>query len=266
MVKNILIAALSFLLLFILASAKMGESQDHYFVVHYTTGSKWNKKLDFEKQPYSASHSKYLSALKKNGTIIFGMRYSDKGMLCIKAKDLNAAKQIINSDTAVIEELFKTDIQPADVFYDGCVVAEPDTAYRKVIGVGGIFFKTTNVKATNEWYYKNLGLIPNESGSLMEFRSATNPNVKGYLQWSPFNEKTKYFLPSEKQFMINYRVQNLEKLKMQLEANGVQILDKIESYEYGKFLHIMDLDGNKIELWEPVDTEFTRMYEGKTTK
>lgn len=266
MIKNIFIAALAFSLLFVLASAKITDSTSRYFIVHYTTGNKWNKKLDFEKQPYSGSHSKFLSSLKKNGTIIFGMRYSDKGMICIKAKDIASAKTIINADTAVMKELFKTDIQEADVFYDGCLIAEPDTAYKKATGIGGIFFKTSNVKATNEWYYKNLGLVPNESGSLIEFRSGADPNVKGYLQWSPFNEKTKYFLPSEKQFMINYRVQNLEKLKTQLENNGVQILDKIEVYEYGKFLHIMDLDGNKIELWEPVDTDFTRMYEGKTTK
>lgn len=265
MLKNILIAVLTFCLLFFLLSAKISETSN-YFIVHYTLGKNWNKKLDFPAQPYANSHSKFLSTLKKNGTVIFGMRYADKGMICIKAKDLQAAKTIINADTAVMKETFKTDIQEADVFYDGCVVAEPDKAYKKVIGVGGIFFKSTNVKTTNEWYYKNLGLVPNESGSLFESRSSSNPNQKVYLQWSPFNEKTKYFLPSEKQFMINYRVQNLEKLKTELEKNGVQILDKIDVYEYGKFLHIMDPDGNKIELWESVDTEFTRMYEGKTTK
>jgi predicted enzyme related to lactoylglutathione lyase len=265
MYKNILIAALTFCLLFFLVSAKITDSTD-YFVVHYTTGSKWNKKLDSAQQPFSAAHSRHLTALKKNGTIVFGMRYSDKGMICIKAKNIENAKSIINSDTAVFKQLFKTDIQEADVFYEGCIVAEEDTSYKKVTGVGGIFFKTADVKATNEWYYKNLGLVRNDYGTLFEFRTGENPNVKGYLQWSPFNEKTKYFQPSQKQFMINYRVKDLERLKKELETNGVQILDKIESYEYGKFLHIMDNDGNKIELWEPIDSDFTRMYEGKTTK
>ncbi len=137
---------------------------------------------------------------------------------------------------------------------------------KKVIGVGGIFFKSTDPKALNEWYGKNLGLVTNEYGSLFEFRSSDQPDQKGYLQWSPFGEKTTYFQPSEKDFMINYRVENLEELVTELKKNGVNVLDEIETYEYGKFVHIMDPDGNKIELWEPVDTVFTKMYEGMTTK
>jgi predicted enzyme related to lactoylglutathione lyase len=66
--------------------------------------------------------------------------------------------------------------------------------------------------------------------------------------------------------MINYRVENLEELVMELKENGVSVLDEIETYEYGKFVHIMDPEGNKIELWEPVDNVFTKMYNGKTTK
>lgn len=265
MIKNAIIGFLAFALLFILTSNKITEDSE-YFIVHYSLGKNWNKKLDFDKQLYSASHSKFLTILKKKGVVIFGMRYSDKGMICLKAKDLESAKLLVQTDTAVIKEIFKTDVQKADIFYDGCVNAQPDTAYKKVTGIGGIFFKAQNVKTLNEWYYKNLGLVPNESGSLFEFRKSSDPNEKGYLQWSPFNEKTKYFEPSQKQFMINYRVQNLEKLKTELEKNGVQVLDKIDVYEYGKFLHIMDPEGNKIELWETVDTDFTRMYEGKTTK
>jgi predicted enzyme related to lactoylglutathione lyase len=65
--------------------------------------------------------------------------------------------------------------------------------------------------------------------------------------------------------MINYRVQNIEELVKKLKANGVTILDEIESFDYGKFVHIMDAEGNKIELWEPVDRIFTEMG-GKTTK
>ena len=65
--------------------------------------------------------------------------------------------------------------------------------------------------------------------------------------------------------MINYRVQNIEGLVKKLQLNGVTVLDTIESYEYGKFVHIMDAEGNKIELWEPVDKVFTEMG-GETTK
>ena len=86
------------------------------------------------------------------------------------------------------------------------------------------------------------------------------------MQWSPFSEKTKYFEPSEKQFMINYRVENIEQLVKELKENGVKVLDEIETYEYGKFVHILDPENNKIELWETVDSVFTKLYEGQTTK
>ena len=79
-------------------------------------------------------------------------------------------------------------------------------------------------------------------------------------------QKTKYFEPSEKEFMINYRVENIERLVEDLKKAGVKVLDDIEVFEYGKFVHIMDPDGNKIELWEPIDSPSTEQYEGKTTK
>ncbi len=137
---------------------------------------------------------------------------------------------------------------------------------KKVTGIGGIFFKCKNPESMREWYNKNLGLVTNEYGSLFEFRMSDKPEEKGYLQWSPFEKKTTYFKPSEKEFMINYRVENLEELVEEMRAAGVEILDEIETYEYGKFVHILDPENNKIELWEPVDTVFTKMYDGKTTK
>jgi predicted enzyme related to lactoylglutathione lyase len=135
----------------------------------------------------------------------------------------------------------------------------------RVTGIGGIFFKTADPKKTKEWYSKNLGLKTDEYGTLFEFRKA-DTDEKAYLQWSPFSEKTKYFEPSQKEFMINYRVENMEALVEELKANGVTVLDSIETFEYGKFVHILDLENNKIELWEPVDAEFTKTHEGKTTK
>ena len=139
-------------------------------------------------------------------------------------------------------------------------------SYGKVTGIGGIFFKCKDPEKMKDWYSKNLGLRTNEYGSMFEFRLADNPDKKGYLQWSPFSEKTKYFEPSQKDFMINYRVENLEKLVEELKAAGVTVTDKIETYDYGKFVHIMDPEGNKIELWEPVDEVFTKENEDKTTK
>ena len=86
----------------------------------------------------------------------------------------------------------------------------------------------------------------------------------GFTQWSPFPENTEYIKPSEKDFMINYRVADIEKLVAELKKEGVEILDEIETYDYGKFVHIMDIEGNKIELWEPVDTEYDKIVEART--
>jgi predicted enzyme related to lactoylglutathione lyase len=135
----------------------------------------------------------------------------------------------------------------------------------KVTGIGGIFFGSTNPKDTREWYGKNLGLAISDDGSPFEFRNANRPNEINYLIWSPFKKGTKYFAPSKKGFMINYRVQNIEGLVKKLRENGVTILDTILKVDYGKFVHIMDLDSNKIELWEPVDSVLTKMG-SKTTK
>jgi predicted enzyme related to lactoylglutathione lyase len=135
----------------------------------------------------------------------------------------------------------------------------------KVTGIGGIFFRSGNPDELKAWYGANLGLAITEWGSAFEFRNAHRPDEINYLSWGTFPEDTKYFDPSQKQFMINYRVQNLEGLIQKLKANGVTIVDDIEEFEYGKFIHIMDPEGNKIELWEPVDRVFTEMG-GPTTK
>jgi len=135
----------------------------------------------------------------------------------------------------------------------------------KVTGIGGIFFRSKNPAGTKEWYSKNLGLAVNDYGSTFEFRNVNRPEEINYLQWSPFEEGTDYFNPSEKEFMINYRVQNIEGLIKKLKENGVTIVDEIEEFDYGKFVHIMDPEGNKIELWEPADSVLTEIG-GETTK
>ena len=135
----------------------------------------------------------------------------------------------------------------------------------KVTGIGGIFFESDNPSLMREWYGENLGLAIDDYGSPFEFRNANNPNEINYLRWSVMDTGSDYFLPSKKGFMINYRVQHIEALVKKLKENGVTILDEIESYDYGKFVHILDPESNKIELWEPVDSILTKMG-GKTTK
>ncbi|WP_316932881.1 VOC family protein [Chryseobacterium sp. BLS98] len=140
---------------------------------------------------------------------------------------------------------------------------------KRVTGIGGIFFKCKDPKKMRDWYKDHLGLNTNEYGAVFEWYQGSDNSKKGFSQWSPFSEKTKYFQPSEKDFMINYRVQNLEKLVEQLKKENVTIVDKIETYEYGKFVHIMDMEGNKIELWEPNDIEYEKLGNSigaKTTK
>ena len=144
-----------------------------------------------------------------------------------------------------------------------------NTTMKKVTGIGGIFFKCKDPNKMREWYQTHLGLNTNQYGAVFEWRQATDSTKKGFSQWSPFKEKTKYFEPSTKEFMINYRVENLEALVEELKKEGVTVTDTIETADYGKFVHIMDIEGNKIELWEPNDIEYEILgvqMGSKTTK
>ena len=121
----------------------------------------------------------------------------------------------------------------------------------KVTGIGGIFFFSDNPQKTKEWYGQNLGLKIDDYGSTFESRNVDRPDEINQLIWSPFKTGSDYFNPSKKEYMINYRVQNIEALVDKLKKNEVTILDSISTYDYGKFVHILDPEGNKIELWEP---------------
>ncbi len=125
----------------------------------------------------------------------------------------------------------------------------------KATGIGGIFFFSDNPKETRAWYAKNLGIEINDWGSTFRSRNVDKPEEINALQWSPFKKGSDYFAPSKKEFMINYRVQHIEELVNKLKENGVTIVDSIATYDYGKFVHIMDAEGNKIELWEPIDNK-----------
>ena len=131
---------------------------------------------------------------------------------------------------------------------------------KRVTGIGGIFFKTKDPKSTKDWYARHLGFNIDAWGAAFITKKVDEPDKNAYLQWSPFPHDTDYFEPSQKEFMINYRVENLEKLVGVLKDEGVTICDEIASYDYGKFVHILDNDGNKIELWEPIDEVFDKFY------
>ncbi len=124
-------------------------------------------------------------------------------------------------------------------------------ARRKILGIGGIFFKARDPQALMKWYAENLGLDTNDFGCIFSFGKPDQASEKGYMVWSPFEAGTDYFAPSEKEFMINYRVENIEDWVLELKNNGVIILDEIDDNEFGKFVHILDIENNKIELWEP---------------
>ncbi len=125
---------------------------------------------------------------------------------------------------------------------------------KRVTGLGGIFFKSKDPDAAKNWYKKHLGLETDNYGCSFWWKDAEGKDC--LTQWSPMNEDTEYFEPSKKQFMMNFRVENLEELLEQLKKEGVQVMEKVESFDYGKFGWVIDPDGNKIELWEPNDAAF----------
>jgi len=126
----------------------------------------------------------------------------------------------------------------------------------KIIGLGGVFIKFQEPKKMNLWYKEVLGLNTNDYGVLFGFNNSNKS--RGFLQLGTFEASTDYFGASTQQVMLNFRVQNLAELKNQLAEKGVNIVDEIETYEYGNFLHISDPEGNRIELWEPVDSVFEK--------
>lgn len=129
---------------------------------------------------------------------------------------------------------------------------------KRVTGLGGVFFKTNDPKKIKEWYGTHLGLPVDEYGASFKWIDLENKEAKepALTAWSPFAGDTKYFEPSEKQFMLNYRVENLVELLKVLKEEGVEIVGEMQEFPYGKFGWIMDPEGNKIELWEPKDDGF----------
>lgn len=127
----------------------------------------------------------------------------------------------------------------------------------KVTGLGGVFLKVQDPKAMAEWYKKHLDihLAGNDNTQYVEFKwiNHNNPAVPGSSVFSLFKSDSTYFQPSASPFMINFRVKDLIALVETLKNDGVQLAGEPQIHEYGKFAWIIDPEGNKIELWEPVD-------------
>lgn len=124
---------------------------------------------------------------------------------------------------------------------------------KRVTGIGGIFFKCNDPEYVRNWYNKHLGFNATQYGATFEWRNEDNPEGKGMTVWNPFKNSTDYFAPSDKEFMINLRVEDLEWLLGELKKEGIEQVGEMQVYDYGKFAHIMDPEGNKIELWEAID-------------
>jgi predicted enzyme related to lactoylglutathione lyase len=124
----------------------------------------------------------------------------------------------------------------------------------KVTGIGGIFIKFQHPENMMKWYQEVLGLSTNDYGVLFSFNGYDEP--KGYLQLGTFTADTDYFGQPKQSYMLNFRVDDLNELLLHLTEKNVSVLDSIETYDYGKFLHISDPEGNRIELWEPIDSAF----------
>ena len=125
---------------------------------------------------------------------------------------------------------------------------------KRVTGLGGFFFKTKDPDAVKAWYKKHMGINTDQYGWSFWWKDQDGNDC--LTQWSPFKEDTKYFEPSQKQFMMNFRVENLVELLEALKAEGVEVIGEIQEFDYGKFGYVMDPEGNKLELWEPVDSAF----------
>ena len=137
-------------------------------------------------------------------------------------------------------------------------------AKNHIIGIGGIFFKSIDPRKLQDWYVKNLGLtsqVPySENDDAISFAWKTMANENENTVWAPFKDNTDYFNPSSKEWMINYIVRDLKGLLEDLETKGIKTIDKIQHLPYGKFVHIIDPEGNKIELWEPNKEFFKSKY------
>ncbi len=124
-----------------------------------------------------------------------------------------------------------------------------------VTGLGGVFFLCRDPEAVNAWYREHLGIETQAFGYVFKWHEPTDPTQIGYTVWSPMRETTDYLAPSASRLMVNYRVDDLDGLLAKLRAEGVTQVGTAEDHPNGRFAWVLDLDGNKVELWQPVSNE-----------
>jgi catechol 2,3-dioxygenase-like lactoylglutathione lyase family enzyme len=127
---------------------------------------------------------------------------------------------------------------------------------KRVTGIGGVFFRSKDPTATNAWYKEHLGVPVGEHGhASFRWRDDEQPQRRGITAWAAFEADTDYFGTSGQQWMVNYCVEDLDALLVELGREGVEIGPRREEHAYGKFAWIVDPDGNRIELWEPPQSD-----------
>ena len=130
--------------------------------------------------------------------------------------------------------------------------SQPPVQRGRILGIGGVFFKSANSDQAREWYAKHLGIADKGGGAMLPWREHDDPKKEHVTVWTVFPATTDYFSPGQAPFMINYIVDDMDALLVRLKEEGVQIDAKRMDEPYGRFAWIYDVDGNKIELWQPV--------------
>ena len=129
----------------------------------------------------------------------------------------------------------------------------------RVQGIGGLFFKAKDPQALQAWYSEHLDISPlttspwgaDDPASLFVWRDKDDPDRVCYAVFTPFPADTDYFGPGPQQFMFNFRVDDLDGMLAQLKEEGIELQGEIQSFPFGRFAHILDPEGNRVELWEP---------------
>ena len=259
---GILLWKIMLLCLFGLSAFAQQSEQDSLFAMEYTTGKNWDDGKKAHEQEYHEAHSSYLKKLREAGSIVLGGRYGDKELLVVKAESLAQAMLVTQQDSAVKFHTFQVSVYPFNALYPGYVgISEKDLKEEKarVIGLGGFFFKSEDPEKLRNWYRDKLGIEGGDQGTSFEWRKVDDPNVPGFTVWHAFGKTDDYFDIGTQEYMINYRVNDLTALLAELRKKKVIVVGEPETYEYGTFAWILDLEGRKIELWQANDKVYDRI-------